>query len=64
MLRREGFVVSWLAMPVVAALQQEVDRLEPDAVLSDGGDSGGYGNSRDTAASSSARQPRGHLHCA
>jgi CheY-like chemotaxis protein len=43
-LRDEGLVVSWLAVPELVALQQEVDRLEPDAVLLDGGDAGGYGN--------------------
>jgi len=46
----EGFVISKLADAHPAVIQAEVDRLEPDVVLLDGGDTTGYGSSWMNAA--------------
>jgi DNA-binding response OmpR family regulator len=56
-LRDEGFAVSSLALAELSAVQHEVARLEPDAVLLDGADSGGNGRSWGIAAWLHARQP-------
>lgn len=49
-LSEEGFVISKLADAHPAVIQAEVERLEPDVVLLDGGDATGYGSSWMNAA--------------
>jgi DNA-binding NtrC family response regulator len=49
-LGEEGFRVSWLADPELAAVRDEVTRFEPDVVLLDGGNAIGYGESWQNAA--------------